>query len=46
MATAEVLKILAAYDANAGASLLRFEGPQTIAEPLESSKASCACSHA
>jgi hypothetical protein len=41
-----VLKILAAYDTNAAASLLRFDGPQTIAEPLQSSKAGCACSHA
>ena len=34
LATTEVLKILAAYDTNAAASLLRFDGPQTIAEPL------------
>jgi hypothetical protein len=46
LATTEVLKILAAYDTNAAASLLRFDGPQTIAEPLQSSKAGCACSHA
>ncbi len=46
LATTEVLKILAAYDTNAAASLLRFDGPQTIAEPLQSSKARCACSHA
>ena len=46
LATTEALKILAAYDANAAASLLRFEGPQTIAEPLQSSKAGCVCSHA
>jgi len=45
LATTEVLKILAAYD-NAAASLLRFDGPQTIAEPLQSSKTGCACSHA
>jgi hypothetical protein len=46
LATTEVLKILAAYDTNAAASLLRFDGPQTIAEQLQSSKAGCACSHA
>lgn len=46
LATTEVLKILAAYDTNAAASLLRFDGPQTIAEPLQSSTAGCACSHA
>jgi hypothetical protein len=46
LATAEVLKILAAYDTNAAASLLRFDGPRTIAEPVASSKAGCACSHA
>jgi hypothetical protein len=46
LATTEVLKILAGYDTNAAASLLRFDGPQTIAEPVASSKAGCACSHA
>jgi len=46
LATTEALKILAAYDTNGAASLLRFDGPQTIAEPLQSSKAGCACSHA
>jgi hypothetical protein len=45
-ATAEVLKILAAYDANAAASLLTFDGPQMIAQPISSSKAGRACSHA
>lgn len=45
LATTEVLKILAAPDA-AGASMLRFDGPRTIAEPVASSKAGCACSHA
>jgi hypothetical protein len=46
LATTEVLKILAAHDTNAAASMLRFDGPQTIAEPLRSSKADCACSRA
>jgi hypothetical protein len=45
-ATTEALKILAAYDTNATATMLRFDGPQTIAEPVAISKAGCACSHA
>ena len=45
-ATTEVLKILAAYDTNSAASLLTFDGPRTTAEPIASSKAGCACSHA
>jgi len=46
LATTEVLKILAAYDTNAAASLLRFDGPRTTAEPIAASKPGCACSHA
>lgn len=46
LATTEVLKILAAYDTDAAALLLSFDGFQTIAEPLQSSKAGCARSHA
>jgi hypothetical protein len=45
-ATTEVLKILAAYDTNGAASILKFDGPQMVAEPIASSKAGCACSHA
>jgi hypothetical protein len=45
-ATTEALKMLAAYDTNAAATMLRFEGPQTIAEPLAISKVGCACSRA
>ena len=45
-ATTEVLKLLAAYDVNAASSLIRFEGPQTFSEPLQISKAGCACSNA
>jgi hypothetical protein len=46
LATTEVLKLLAAYDTKAAAALLRFEGPSTISEPLESFKSNCTCSHA
>ncbi|MGO9454114.1 MAG: hypothetical protein ACLQDV_24155 [Candidatus Binataceae bacterium] len=46
LATTEALKMLAAYDAEAAASVIRFAGPRTITEPLLSSKAGCACSHA
>jgi len=46
VATTEVLKILAAYDGNGAASLLSFDGARTIAEPLRSAKADCACAHA
>ncbi len=46
LATTEVLKILAAHDDQAAASIIRFEGPRTIAEPAAISQAGCACSHA
>jgi hypothetical protein len=46
MATTEALKLLAAYDANLAPSLISFNGPQTTAEPLASSKSGCACSRA
>ena len=46
MATTEVLKILAAYDTNAAASIIRFDGPQTISTPLLAVKAGCDCAHA
>jgi hypothetical protein len=45
-ATTEALKLLAAYDANAAPSLIRFEGLHTVSEPLQSAKAGCNCSHA
>jgi hypothetical protein len=45
LATTEVLKILGAAD-GAGASMLRFDGPRTVVEPLASSRAGCACSRA
>lgn len=45
-ATTEALKLLAAYDANAAPSLIRFEGPWSVTEPLQSAKAGCNCSHA
>jgi hypothetical protein len=46
LATTEVLKILGAYDTTAPASLLTFDGLRTIAEPVASTKAACACSPA
>ena len=46
MATTEALKLLAAYDANLTPSLICFKGPQTLAEPLASSKSGCSCSRA
>jgi hypothetical protein len=46
MATTEALKLLAAYDADLAPTLISFNGPQTTAAPLASSKSSCACSRA
>jgi len=45
IATTEALKLLAAYEAKVAASLIRFDGPQTIVEPLTSSRSGCLCSH-
>jgi molybdopterin/thiamine biosynthesis adenylyltransferase len=45
LATTEALKMLAAYDANVAPTLISFDGPKTIAEPLASSGAACSCSH-
>ena len=46
LATTEVVKILAAYDTNASASLLRFDGLRMAAEPIASSNPDCGCEHA
>jgi hypothetical protein len=46
LATTEALKILGAYDNAGAASLLRFDGLRTIAEPIADSKRRCACSPA
>ncbi len=46
LATTEVLKILAATEANASASTLSFDGAQTIASSIAASKADCVCAHA
>ena len=45
-ATTEALKLLAAYDADAVASLIRFEGPRSLSEALKSAKTGCTCSNA
>ncbi len=44
LATTEVLKILGEYDTNAAPSMIRFDGPRTITEPLARSRTDCACS--
>jgi hypothetical protein len=46
LATTEALKLLAAYDANLAPSLISFNGSQTTATPLASSKSGCSCSRA
>lgn len=43
IATTESLKILAAYDLNAPPSLIKFDGYQTAAKPLQPSHADCTC---
>jgi molybdopterin/thiamine biosynthesis adenylyltransferase len=45
LATTEVLKILAAVNADTAASLIRLDGSRTITEPLQSAKADCPCAH-
>jgi hypothetical protein len=45
LATTEALKLLAAYDSNVAPTLISFDGPKTIAQPLASSGAACSCSH-
>jgi len=45
LATTEALKVLAGYDANVAPTLMTFDGPQTIAQPLTISLSRATCSH-
>jgi len=45
-ATTEVLKLLAGYDASPAATLIHFDGPRSVSEPLRRVKSDCSCSNA